>query len=71
MTETIAQPATIELLARGMDCLIRNMGVVDAEYFIAAVQREKFDYTKWQREYFDGMDLRTFVNKAAKYSMKN
>ena len=71
MTETIAQPATIELLSRGMDCLIRNMGVVDAEYFIAAVQRERFDYTKWQREYFDGMDLRTFVNKAAKYSMKN
>ncbi len=71
MTETIAQPATIELLSRGMDCLIRNMGVVDAEYFIAAVQRERFDYTKWQREYFDNMDLRTFVNKAAKYSMKN
>ena len=47
MTETIAQPATIELLSRGMDCLIRNMGVVDAAYFIAAVQRERFDYTKW------------------------
>ncbi len=71
MTETIAQPATIELLSRGMECLIRNMGVIEAEYFIAAVQREHFDYTKWQREHFDNMDLRTFVKNAAEYAQKH
>ena len=68
MTEMIAPPATIELLSRGMECLVESMGVVEAEYFIAAVRRERFDYTKWQREYFDKMDLRTFVNKAKTYS---
>ena len=41
---------------------------VEAEYFIAAVQREHFDYTKWQREHFDNMDLRTFVKNAAEYA---
>ncbi len=44
------------------------MGVVEAEYFIAAVQRERFDYTKWQREYFDGMELRSFVESAAAFA---
>ena len=68
MSETIAPPATIELLSRGMECLIQALGVVEAEYFIAAVQKERFDYTKWQREYFDKMDLRTFVGDAATYT---
>ena len=29
---------------------------------------EHFDYTKWQREHFDNMDLRTFVGNAATYA---
>ena len=68
MTKTIAPPATVELLSRGMECLIKEMGVVDAEYFIAAVQRERFDYTKWQRDRFDNVDLNSFVNNAAAYA---
>lgn len=68
MTEMITPPATVELLSRGMECLVQAMGVVDAEYFIAAVQRERFDYPKWQREYFDKMDLKTFVNNAKTYA---
>lgn len=68
MTEMITPPATVEFLSRGMECLVQAMGVVDAEYFIAAVQRERFDYTKWQREYFDKMDLKTFVNNAKTYA---
>lgn len=51
-----------------MNCLIRELGVVDTEYFIAAVQRERFDYTKWQREHFDKMDLQNFVDKASAYA---
>jgi hypothetical protein len=43
-------------------------GGADTEYFIAAVQRERFDYTKWQREYFDKMDLQTFVDKATVFA---
>ena len=68
MTEMIAPPTTIELLSRGMECLIETMGVVEAEYFIAAVRRERFDYTKWQRDYFDKIDLKTFVNNAKSHA---
>ena len=68
MTKMIEPPATIELLSRGMQCLVESMGIVDAEYFIAAVRRERFDYTKWQRDYFDKIDLKTFVNNAKTYA---
>ena len=68
MTEMIAPPTTIELLSRGMECLVEAMGVVEAEYFIAAVRRERFDYTKWQSEHFDKMNLETFVHNAKTYA---
>lgn len=41
--------STIEVLNNGMQCLIENMGIIGAEQFISAIIREKFDYTKWQR----------------------
>lgn len=45
----------MELMNRGMQCLTDNMGIIDAERFISIIIREKFDYTQWQREYFDEM----------------
>ena len=45
---------TSETLSRGMEILSQKMGIVDAERFIFLVKTEGFDYTKWQREYFDG-----------------
>lgn len=44
---------TAEILSRGMAILTEQMGVVGAETFIFLVKAEGFDYTKWQREYFD------------------
>ena len=46
-------PSTAEIMSRGMNCLMEHLGVVEAERFVATVIREKFDYTRWQREYFD------------------
>ena len=45
---------TADTLSRGMEILSQRMGIVDAERFIFLVKTEGFDYTKWQREYFDG-----------------
>ncbi len=67
-TKTIYPPSTLDLLTRGMECLVKNLGVVEAEYFITIVQRERFDYTKWQRKQFDDVDLHSFVNSAAEYA---
>lgn len=60
--------STTELMNRGMACLTEALGVVDAEHFIALIKREKFNYTKWQREYFDAMDPGDFHRQAAEYA---
>ena len=41
----------------GTEILMKNLGLVDAERFIALMQREPFDYTKWQENLFEGMSI--------------
>ncbi len=48
MTANIA-----DTLSRGMTILREQMGIIEAERFIFLVKTEDFDYTKWQRDYFD------------------
>jgi hypothetical protein len=50
----------------GMNVLIKNMGLVDAERFIMLIQRETFDYTKWQENLFEDMTIEEIYNNAAK-----
>lgn len=38
-----------EIKATGFRALIAALGDVQAEKFIALIQREPFDYTQWQR----------------------
>ena len=45
--------STTETMNGDMKCLIEQMGRVDAEVIILIIFWEKFDYTKWQRGYFD------------------
>ena len=44
---------TAEVLNRGMTSLLEKMDIVEAEHFIFLVKAENFDYTQWQRDYFD------------------
>jgi hypothetical protein len=44
-----------EIKMLGIDILNRHLGVVETERFIALIQREKFDYTKWRKNLFTGM----------------
>ena len=43
MTDTL-------LKSTAMNILIKNLGVVGAERFIALILKEPFDYTKWRKE---------------------
>lgn len=56
--------STEELMDTGMRYLVEKLGTVEAEKFIAAVLRERFDYTEWQRTRFadEGLDC---LNAAA------
>jgi hypothetical protein len=55
----------------GMDCLLEKLGVLETEAFISNLLRERFDYTEWQRDYFDTYTLDDFLKKAAAYDKNN
>lgn len=57
-----------EIMDEGFSCLVEKMGVINAEYFISLIKSEKFDYTVWQREYFDKMKPGEFAEKASAYA---
>ncbi len=59
---------TVDIMNRGMQCLTEKLGVVEAEQFISIIIREKFDYTKWQRQYFDAMSPGEFHENALDYA---
>ncbi len=44
-----------EIKMAGFEMLSNNLGMVEAEKFIALIQREKFDYTKWRENLFHGL----------------
>ena len=62
MTESMT-----EIMNRGMKCLTEQMGIIDAEQFISLIIREKFDYTKWQRDYFDAKTPEEISEEASSF----
>ncbi|WP_006788224.1 hypothetical protein [Thiorhodospira sibirica] len=40
-----------------MQALIGGLGLVEAEPFLAAVSRDKFDYTEWRRTGPPGLSI--------------
>ena len=59
---------TVEVMNRGMECLVENLGMIEAEHFISVIIREQFDYTKWQREYFDRISAKQLHQDAVQYA---
>jgi hypothetical protein len=53
-----------EIKQKGLGALIEALGEVDAERFIMLLNREPFDYTRWQRDNFNGMNVREFSKRA-------
>jgi pantoate kinase len=59
------------IIKEGMKCLLNNLGDIETEIFIANLRRERFDYTKWQKEYFKDIQLEDFLEKAARYDKEH
>ena len=55
-----------ELKINGYQILSDKLGEVEAERFIALLQREKFDYTKWQKNLWKNMSVRQLSQMAMK-----
>ena len=51
----------------GMHVLMEGMGLVEAERFIMLIQKEPFDYTKWQENLFEDVSIEELHQKAADY----
>lgn len=60
--------STAEIMDRGINCLLEKLGAVETERFISVIIREKSDYTKWRRQYFDNMSAEDFNNAAVAYA---
>jgi len=46
-----------EIRIKGLSALTEHLGTVEAERFIALIQREPFDYTNWRRDLFEKQSI--------------
>ena len=60
------------LLDRGMRCLSNELGMVNAERFVALLLKESFDYTEWRKNnLFVGMNIDEIIDEADRYCKEN
>ena len=57
-----------EIKSKGVQILAQHLGDVEAERFIALIQRESFDYTKWRAELESDLSIQQISEQAMKYS---
>ncbi|GAB6044232.1 hypothetical protein [Endothiovibrio diazotrophicus] len=53
-----------EIKSKGFQLLAQHLGDVEAERFIALIQREPFDYTKWRQDLDEELSLEEISRKA-------
>jgi hypothetical protein len=53
-----------EIKIKGINLLAQHLGNVEAERFIALIQREPFDYTKWHQGLDDELSIEEISRKA-------
>jgi len=56
-----------EIKLKGVKTLIKALGIVEAERFIALMSREPFDYTEWQRNLWANESIQEISHKAMEY----
>ena len=65
---TMDSMSSAKILEEGISCLFERLGTVETERFISTLMREKFDYTKWKRKYFDDVNADDFNAAAVEYA---
>jgi len=53
-----------EIKLKGINLLAQHLGNVEAERFIALIQREPFDYTKWHQGLDEELSIEEISRKA-------
>ena len=67
----IVNDNTIEILNRGCSILRKQLDDVEFENFLSILSREKFDYTKWQQNFYDRFEEGEVFDRAVKYAELN
>jgi len=57
-----------EIRLQGMQALIVSLGLVEAERFLTALSRDRFDYTDWRRHGLPRMHLTELAEAANRSS---
>jgi hypothetical protein len=60
-----------EIRLKGLQILAEYLGDVEAERFIALIQREPFDYTKWRQGMDEDLSIEEISKKAMTLRMKD
>lgn len=59
-----------ELKSKGLKILAKHLGNIEAEKFIALIQREPFDYTKWRQDLDEDLSVEEISRKAMAFRNK-
>jgi len=60
-----------EIRLKGLQILAEYLGDVEAERFVALIQREPFDYTKWRQGMDEDLSIEKISKKAMALKMKD
>ncbi len=64
----IGMKTETEIRQVGMLALIKALGTVEAERFVAALTRDRFDYTEWRKTGLPNLDIETLSTQAMQCS---
>ena len=53
-----------EVRQRGLATLVKDLGLAEAERFIALMNRSDFDYTEWRQSLWKDMSVEEISSKA-------
>jgi hypothetical protein len=56
-----------EIRVKGFQILTEFLGKIEAERFVALIQREPFDYTRWQRELWKDKTVEELSREAMEF----
>lgn len=59
-----------EIRLKGLEVLAKHLGDIEAERFIALIQREPFDYSTWRRGLDEDLSIEEISRKAMALRMK-
>lgn len=60
-----------DIRSEGFRALMDVLGTVEAERFIALINRERFDYTEWRKSQWLDESVETLANRARKLRENN